>query len=159
MKLFSSNINIFSCYGIFVLKCLTKCGGDAKTSDMNASASIAHAPETASNPTGASPNPSSAAPVPEMMKVKHLSRVLNGIARWRILRELAKGEALPVKELALRAGCPAASASKHMLVLKKAGVVTVGYGRLYKLSPHLQPEPGCLRLDLGHCIIKLDTKW
>jgi DNA-binding transcriptional ArsR family regulator len=126
---------------------------------MNASAQTANTPETTSNPPSASPNPPGAPSEREMMKVKHLSRVLNGLPRWRILRELAKGEALPVKELALRAGCPPASASKHMLLLKKAGVVTVGYGRLYKLSPQLQPEPGCQRLDLGHCIIKLDTPW
>jgi hypothetical protein len=106
-----------------------------------------------------SPSAPEAAAEPEPIKVKHLSRLLNGLARWRILRELAKGEALPVKVLAVVAGCPPASASKHMLLLKKAGVVKVGYGRLYKLSPHLQPEPGSQRLDLGHCIIKLDTKW
>jgi DNA-binding transcriptional ArsR family regulator len=126
---------------------------------MNTSDSPASTTGTLASAPAALPDASGAAAGPGLIKIRHLSRVLNGQARWRILRELAKGEALPVKELALRAGCPAASASKHMLLLKKAGVVTVGYGRLYKLSPHLQPEPGCPRLDLGHCILKLDTKW
>ncbi len=98
-------------------------------------------------------------PEPGLIKLKHLSRVLNVPARWRILRELARGEALPVKELAVRARCPAASASKHMAVLRKAGLVTIGYGRLYKLSAGVQPEPGGRRLDLGHCVLKLDTAW
>lgn len=80
-------------------------------------------------------------------------------ARWHILRELAKGEALPVNELARRAKCPAATVSKHMALLKKAGVVQVGYGRLYKLTPGFQPEPGGQRLDLGHCVLKLDSGW
>jgi hypothetical protein len=112
---------------------------------MNTSDSPTSTPETAAEP--------------DFVKVRQLSRVLNGQARWRILRELAKGEALPVKLLAAVAGCPPASASKHMAVLKKAGVVQVGYGRLYKLTPRFQPGPGGTRLDLGHCILKLDTKW
>ncbi len=111
------------------------------------------------NTSDSPPNTSEAVPEPEFIKIRQLSRVLNGQARWRILRELAKGEALPVKVLAAVAGCPPASASKHMLLLKKAGVVQSGYGRLYKLTPRFQPEPGGTRLDLGHCVLKLDTKW
>ena len=64
-----------------------------------------------------------------------------------------------MKELATRSRSPVASVSKHMALLKKAGVVKVGYGRLYKLAPHLQPPPGATRLDLGHCILKLDSEW
>jgi hypothetical protein len=120
-------------------------------------------PSIASNPppniTSGPGKASAPAPEPGLIKLKHLSRVLNVPARWRILRELARGEALPVKELAVRARCPAASASKHMALLKKAGLVVVGYGRLYKLAPDVQPEPGGQRLDLGHCVLKLDTAW
>jgi hypothetical protein len=126
---------------------------------LNASEPTRTPADALPNTADASPKPAGPAAEPDFIKVRHLSRVLNGQARWRILRELAKGEALPVNVLARRAGCPAASASKHMLLMKKAGVVQVGYGRLYKLSPRFQPEPGSTRLDLGHCIIKLDTKW
>ena len=112
-------------------------------------------PNITSQPGGAS----AAGAAPELIKLKHLARLLNVPARWRILRELAKGEALPVKELAVRARCPAASVSKHMALMKKAGVVVVGYGRLYKLAPGVQPDAEGRRLDLGHCVLKLDTTW
>jgi hypothetical protein len=46
-----------------------------------------------------------------------------------------------------------------MAVLRKAGLVTTGYGRLYKLAAHLQPEANGSRLDLGHCVLKLDAEF
>jgi len=126
---------------------------------MNASDPIGNSPETSANPASAAGDAAGAVTKAESIKLKHLARLLNVTARWRILRELAKGEALPVNVLAVRVRCPAASVSKHMALLKKAGVVTIGYGRLYKLSPAVQPQPGSPRLDLGHCVIKLDTEW
>lgn len=126
---------------------------------MNASDAIVNTSEALANTPPAPPTTSTAAPEPEMMKLKHLSRLLHVPARWRILRELAKGEALPVTELARRVNCAAPTVSKHMALLKQAGVVKTGYGRLYRLTPGIQPEPGGQRLDLGHCILKLDSGW
>ncbi len=94
---------------------------------------------------------------PVAIKLKHLSRLLHVPARWQILRELARGEPLPVHELARRAKCPAPAVSKHMALLKKAGVVQVGFGRLYKLTPACQPTPDGRWLDLGHCLLKLEA--
>lgn len=91
------------------------------------------------------------------LKLKHLATVLHDPVRWRILKELAKGEALPVWVLAGRARSTPPKVSKHMAVLRKAGVVTVGYGRLYKLAPDFKPEANGTRLDLGHCVLKLDA--
>jgi DNA-binding transcriptional ArsR family regulator len=88
-----------------------------------------------------------------------LATILHDPVRWRILKELAKGEALPVIELAMRARTKATKVSKHMAVLRKAGLVTTIYGRLYKLSPVLQPDLAAQRLDLGHCVLKLDTEY
>lgn len=93
------------------------------------------------------------------IKLKHLGRVLHEPARWRILRELARGEALPVKELAARVRCPAASVSKHMARLRMAGMVKISYGGLYKLSALAQVSPDGRRLDVGHCVLKLDGEW
>lgn len=88
----------------------------------------------------------------------NLARVLGDKARWIILRELARGEALPVKELARRTACTPAMTSKHMLALRKAGMVVVGYGRLYHLAPALRPAPGATTLDLGHCLLKITPR-
>jgi DNA-binding transcriptional ArsR family regulator len=102
---------------------------------------------------------SAPAPTSSAVKLKHLASVLHQPVRWRILKELAKGEALPVWVLAGLARSTPPKVSKHMAVLRKAGLVTVGYGRLYKLSPNLKPEADGTRLDLGHCVLKLDAEY
>ena len=126
---------------------------------MNTPHPTANNPESAANPSPAPTTAGEPAPVPDGIQHRHVSRAVHVPARWRILRELAKGEPLPVNELSRRVRCPAASVSKHMAILKLAGVVKVGYGRLYKLSPGVQAQPGAQRLDLGHCILKLDSGW
>ncbi len=55
-----------------------------------------------------------------------LPRVLSAIAsgrRWQILRELLKGEALPVYEVARRLRATPAGISKHFAVLHASGIV------------------------------------
>lgn len=84
-----------------------------------------------------------------------LSTVLGDRARWIILRELARHGQLPLSFLAARAGIKAPTASQHMQVLKKAGVVVKAMGRLYRLHPSLQPPPGAEFLDLGPALIRL----
>ena len=92
------------------------------------------------------------------MPLKQLCSVLGEMTRWKILRELAKGEPLPVKELARRTGRSSDVAQKHLAMLKEAKIVVQGYGRLYKLAPGIQPEPGAAVLDLGHCVLRLDLE-
>lgn len=77
--------------------------------------------------------------------------------RWRMVGELAKGEALPVQELAQRLRCKPANISKHLAVLRKHGIVLPHYGTCYRLAPAFMPKPGENVLDLGHCTMKLDT--
>ena len=95
---------------------------------------------------------------PSSIPLEKLAQLLSDPARWAILLELAKGEPLPVKELARRVGRTPDMTSKHMAVFRAAGVAVVGYGRLYQLAPGLRPEPGSTTLDLGHCLLKLDTR-
>ena len=90
------------------------------------------------------------------MTLRKLCSVLGEMTRWKILRELAKGEPLPVKELARRTGRSSDVVQKHVTMLKEAKIVVQGYGRLYKLPPSIQPDPGAKVLDLGHCVIRLD---
>ena len=95
-------------------------------------------------------------PATPVIPVEKLARVLGVPARWALLRELAKGEPLPVQELARRVGCSEDMGSKHMAVLRAAGIVSTGFGRLYQLAPAWRPAPGATTLDLGHFLLKLD---
>jgi predicted transcriptional regulator len=90
-------------------------------------------------------------------KLETLCSLLGAPVRWFLIRELCKGEALPLGELARRIGCDPSLTSKHLAVLKKHGVVAIYYGQLYRIAPAFQPRPGAATLDLGHCILKLDT--
>ena len=97
------------------------------------------------------------APLPPAFSAQELARALHDVGRWRILRELAKGEPLPVKELAHRTGRKRSATSKHMQVLLKARLVVTSHGGLYRLTPAIRPAPGVQVLDLGHCTLRLDT--
>jgi hypothetical protein len=39
-----------------------------------------------------------------------------------------------------------------------AGVVLQGRGKLYRLAPGFQPQPGQRVLDFGHCVLRLDVQ-
>lgn len=73
--------------------------------------------------------------------------------RWRRLDELSKGEPLPVKELARRTGLTTYNASKHLVRMKRLGVVETKWGRLYALAPAFLPEPGSRTVRLGVCAL------
>jgi hypothetical protein len=92
---------------------------------------------------------------PPPVPLAHLARCLGDPARWILLRELGKGEALPVKELARRAGCSPDMGSKHMAVLRAAGIVVTGYGRLYQLAPAFRPAADAEFIDFGHCQLRI----
>ncbi|MES2439378.1 MAG: ArsR family transcriptional regulator [Verrucomicrobiota bacterium] len=88
--------------------------------------------------------------------VEDLARILSEPARWHLLRELAKGEPMPVKELARRIGKTPDMTSKHLAFLREMGMVMTKYSRIYQLVPALMPAAGATHLDFGHCLVKLD---
>ena len=77
--------------------------------------------------------------------------------RWRMLRALCAGEAMSVTELSEVVGCSVDMSSKHLKVLKAAGVVVQKRTRLYALTAAYQPVPGEPLLDFGHCVLRLDA--
>ena len=85
-----------------------------------------------------------------------LATVLFDESRWRILRELAKGEALPVMELVRRTRRTRNSVQKNMAILKDAKLVVQAYGHLYRLAPQFAVSEDGTRLDLGYCVLCLD---
>jgi DNA-binding transcriptional ArsR family regulator len=83
-------------------------------------------------------------------------RALSNPIRWAILRELARGEALPVVEMARRLKVPQGSLAKHALILRQAGLLERGYGMLYRIPPALHIPDQPLSLDAGIAVIRLD---
>lgn len=90
-------------------------------------------------------------------RLEAIGSVLSDATRWRILFELVKGDALPVAELARRTGRRSDAISKHMAMLRKAGLVERAFTTCYRLSAALQPAPGATTIDLGPCLLKLAT--
>jgi predicted transcriptional regulator len=87
------------------------------------------------------------------LDLKSLARVLGAPDRWTLLGELARGAALPVSELARRAGISREQCSKHMITMKSTGLVVQGWGRLYAMAPGFAPVPGTRDLRLGACTL------
>jgi DNA-binding transcriptional ArsR family regulator len=81
--------------------------------------------------------------------------VISSIPRWHILRELAKGEPLPVHEIARRMRFSPTSISKHLAILFDSGVVRRGYGCLYSIEPAFL-VPGERAMDFGNVLIRFD---
>lgn len=101
-------------------------------------------------------------PAPNPSKPKSprpsLAKILPAIAserRWCILRELAKGESLPVCEVARRLRATPAGTSKHFAVLLASGIVRRSYGTHYSIDPRFV-VPGERAIDIGHALLRFD---
>lgn len=99
-------------------------------------------------------NPSMPAPP---LKLSKLASVLSDRRRWKILNLLSSGEAMMVKEIAQRLGDAPANVSNHMKMLRSAGMVQVGSGRLYRLSEPYRQDPATRQIQFGFCTIHLDA--
>lgn len=90
-------------------------------------------------------------------RLEAVGTALSDATRWRILLELGKGVALPVGELAKRTGRKPDAVSKHMALLRKAGLVERVYSTLYRLPAGMSPAgPEEKTIDLGPCLLKLE---
>jgi DNA-binding transcriptional ArsR family regulator len=97
------------------------------------------------------------APVQPLPSLDRLASALGHPARWKILKELSLGEPRMVRELAKVAGCSPDMTSKHLAVLRKAGAVVQGRGRLYQIPSQHLTAPGEHVVDFGHCLLRLDV--
>lgn len=104
-----------------------------------------------SNPQ--TPAPPSSPTIP----LDKLAEVLSSTIRWRVLRELANGDQLMVVELAERIRQSPDLASKHMGVLRSAGIVTQGRNRLYQIAPQFLADKTERVIDFGHCLLRLNV--
>lgn len=85
----------------------------------------------------------------------HFAKAMSDPIRWAVLAELSSGEPRMVKELAQKLGRSPGNLSKHMTVLRRAGVVTVGRGRLYSIPPQFLAGVSPGHVDFGHCLLRL----
>lgn len=102
-----------------------------------------------SDPQTAAPPPSPTIPLDKLVEV------LSSTVRWRILRELANGDQLMVVELAERIRQSPDLTSKHMAILRTAGVVTQGQNRLYQIAPQFLADKTGRLIDFGHCLLRV----
>jgi DNA-binding transcriptional ArsR family regulator len=84
-----------------------------------------------------------------------LAGALGNPKRWKMLKELSAGELRTIGELAAVAGCNYDNAGQHLAVLRKAGLVVQGRGRLYEIPKQYFSAPG--QLDYGHCLLRFDV--
>ena len=106
------------------------------------------------NSTSETAKPASVTPLPDF---ELLAGALGNPTRWRMLKELSLGEPRTVGELATVAGCNYDNAGRHLAVLRKAGLVAQGRGRLYQIPRQYLPAHGERLVDFGHCVLRLDV--
>ncbi len=99
-----------------------------------------------SDVTGKTAGAAEAGPVPLEQYVKAISDV----TRWKILVALAEGEPLMVMELAARVERDQSTVSKHLAVMRAAGMVEQGRARLYRIPARWVKEAANGVMDFGH---------
>lgn len=104
--------------------------------------------------TSETAKPATVTPLPDL---ELLAGALGNPTRWRMLKELSLGEPRTVGELATAAGCNYDNAGRHLAVLRKAGLVAQGRGRLYQIPKQYLPASGERVADFGHCLLRLDA--
>ena len=80
-----------------------------------------------------------------------VAQVLSVPYRWTMLREFARLGLVSTNHLAGQCGISRATASNNIRLLKDAGIIEVGMGRLHQLTAAYRPPPGQNYLDFGHC--------
>lgn len=82
--------------------------------------------------------------------------IISSPARWRILRELASGDQLMVTEIAERTRQSKDVTSKHIGVLRAAGIVLQGRNRLYQIAPQFLADKAERLIDFGYCLLRMN---
>ena len=94
-------------------------------------------------------------PVTPLLPLEDQCFLLSDATRVAILRELARGEPLPVNEIARRLGRKPAMVSNHLATLRTYAVVQMVYDRFYRLAPVYAPAPGASGLEFGDFLLRL----
>ena len=93
--------------------------------------------------------PTSTLPAHLALSLENFTTAVGEPTRWRILAELGKGAPLMVNEIARSIGRSDTVVSKHLGVLRRAGAVSIGRGRMYHVNAPFRVEPGILDFGYG----------
>jgi DNA-binding transcriptional ArsR family regulator len=104
-----------------------------------------------SDPQTPSATPSPAIPLNTILNI------ISSPARWRILRELASGDQLMVSEIAERTRQSKDVTSKHIGVLRTAGIVLQGRNRLYQIAPQFLADKTERLIDFDYCLLRMNV--
>ncbi|GAA5481491.1 ArsR/SmtB family transcription factor [Haloferula sargassicola] len=88
------------------------------------------------------------------VSVVQMSQALGHPLRWGVLGELAAGEPRMTVELAERLRVRANTLSKHLKVLKDAGLLVQNRAGLYSIPPAFPVDPEQREIDLGRCVLR-----
>lgn len=102
------------------------------------------------------PQTPSATPSPTI-PLNTVLNIISSPARWRILREFASGDQLMVTEIAERTRQSKDVTSKHISILRNAGIVTQGRNRLYQIAPQFLADRTDRLLDFGYCLLRMSV--
>src|SRR5688500_11905015 len=83
------------------------------------SSSATNSPSTSMTPPSTPARPSESAPA---ISIKRFCTALGNPSRWQVLAELATGDPLRVAQFAKALGLSPDTTSKHLQVLRKAGI-------------------------------------
>ena len=100
---------------------------------------------------------SSGAPGVPALSPEVAVEALGDATRWRILGELSAGEPLMVVELAERLGKGSSAISKHLGVLRRAGLVAQARNRLHRIPAQFLSSPGSRTVDFGFCLLRFEA--
>jgi DNA-binding transcriptional ArsR family regulator len=83
-----------------------------------------------------------------------LLTAVSSLTRWKILAAILAEGPMGVTDLASALRMDASLLSKHVAVLRKAGILYKGRGRLSYLAEHLRPAPGVNEIDFGYFVVR-----
>ncbi len=85
-----------------------------------------------------------------------MSAVANPMRR-AILAHLSDGEPMGATDIASLVHSDPSNIARHFLVMRRAGIIVMGRGKLQRIPPQFNPNPGSRTLDFGHCLLRLNA--
>ena len=95
--------------------------------------------------------------VVDPVALKVLLPAIGTLSRWQILKALGDGQPKMVKEIGAETGLGADLVSKHIAILREAGMVVVGQAGMYRIPARFLPQPGVPLVDYGFVTLRLDA--
>jgi DNA-binding MarR family transcriptional regulator len=90
----------------------------------------------------------------ESVPSQKLLTALSSVTRWKILAAILAEGPMGITDLAGVLRSDPSLVAKHVAVLRKAGILYKGRGRLSYLAEHLRPAPGVSEIDFGHFVFR-----